>query len=501
MQYNSFEERINRKLATASMPPREEVWEGIRPNLGGPPPNNHRKWLLLGVCMLVCILGTGILLFTTQHKTKDIAVAKQQSAKGEKVEAMPKEKENKGVIAESAKQGLQKKGLTNEQASNKANTEKLNLSKTPVSVTNNPTKGHISSVEKQPESIDVSSKNTPVLAQVNKGNEVGIEAKNSVIEDKGGIELEKSTIVMPIPHSIPPIAGTLADNIQKQSLINEVIYTKQKPFNSDIFREVPRFKGQNRWTWNVSMGTYAILYQSYFNLGNTNQATGKNSRQLEALGVANIGVGDSTSNLVVYNDQTLNLAIGANKVGDTSLLKMTVSPTTQFATVSGEYRLTKRSGLEGGLSLYYQKMNRILIPTDNITNFEQTLANSKTYQSNTSAIPFKFYILEPKIIYNAHIAKGRSDIGIGGGISYRALVASTDSKVALRIAQIASKDAQIYNRHNASVLLRTKYTYHIADNFGVFGALNTQILLRRMYSEGISYKTPMMFGVEMGVSF
>ncbi len=514
MQYNSFEERINRKLANATLPPRGEVWDRIHHDLQEPPHNNKKKWGILGLCLLLCATSTGIYMCCHQKEKTVISNTSK----------IPAQKQETVATKTSIPLPPQSKQIEKPVVDNKPKNES-SLAQTPAIVKNEATE-----MKKKRAFLLQNGRNTIPEKAVESGKKAFVSppktdippntiAQNFVIPFEKEDIAKKSEIpsnTMAQNTSIPfekeiiaekpeiPSSKTINKTIQpieKQAFISTYLTLTKAQVSPNILADIPTPKGNHTWTWNISAGNYAILYEI---LGNNHQTTAKNARQLASLGVANIGVGDSTSSLQVYNDQSLSIASQIIPVNDTSLLKITISPNTQFATFGGEYRHSRRFGIEGALAFYYQKMNRILIPTSDIANFDEAIASSKTtpYRGNeTSAIPFNFYVLSPQIMANAHFGKNRSDLALGTGIAYRALIGSTDNNAALRIAQIGAKDAKVYTSHNAAILARAKYTYHISEKMGIFGALNTQVMLRRMYSQGISYKSPILLGVEMGLSF
>lgn len=497
MQYNSFEERINRKLATATLPPRGDVWEKIHQDLNKPPHNDKKKGWIWGLIAIIFALSIGIYYYNNTHQSsKDVVL--NTATKREKTALPQAEKPQEKNTISAPKEPISKSSLS----------KKVNI----LPVYAQKTENILPKKEGKQTSFSLDNEDKINDIKMNEKTYILVEnEKKEVSQMKENINIAASTISNEKPiisqeKNNKSFANTQKINIEKidnQLFKQEILHKNTIKNLTNIGKEIPFHKAKNKWTWNVSAGNYNILYQSY--LGNNGQVSSRNTRMLEALGVANIGVGDSTSNLVIYNDQSLALAAQtAQKVSDTSLLKITVSPTTQFATLGGEYRFSQLFGLEGAMSLYYQKMNRILIPLSDIKTFGEAIANSKTtpyFGNDKSTIPFQFYILEPKIMANLHFAKGHSDFALSGGFAYRSLIYSEGNNVALRIAQIASKDSKIYNPHNFSLLGRAKYTYYLNHNIGIFAAANVQFLLNRMYSEGISYKSPKMAGLEMGISF
>lgn len=486
MQYNSFEERMNRKLANATMPPHTQVWDKIRQDLDEPPKNDGKKGWILGLCLLFCALGTGTYLFFKQKEPNAITMTTSVQIKTKSKEAAIPNK----TITQNAIHHVE----TKNQNTNNQNTNNQHINKS----ISNKNIIHTHEAMQTKEIILVESARSPKNEEEKSISTIEITTKElEVVPTK--VEVIKSAIVN--QHQVSTkAAANKVQQIDKQNITTYFLSSTSKTMATPTTK-IPKPKHNAKWTWSISTGTYAILYQSLFD----NKVSPKYARWQEALGVANIGVGDSTSNLIVYNDQSLSVAAqSVTQLTDTSLLKITVSPNTQFATLSGEYRISRHFGIESAMSFYYQKMNRILIPIQDINSFGEAIANSKTtpYYGNTkSALAFKFYILEPKILFNTHFGAGNSDIGLGIGMAYRALVGSTDSNAALRLAQIASKDAQIYNPHNFSVHGRIKYAYHINEKLAIFSAINAQVLLNRMYSQGISYKSPSLCGMEIGLSF
>lgn len=496
MQYNSFEERMNRKLATATMPPRGDMWDKIRQDLDKPPHNDNKKRWIWGLVALILTLSIGVYCYNTSKNTKNPVL--NSAVKAEKIDLSQTEKEQAKNTISAVKEPIStpsvhtKTNILPVYAENKQNI-----------ISPKEVKKATISLDEDSKINDLQMKEKSLILAENEKKET-IQATENMKVEASAISNEKLLISQEKNNkSFTNRQKINLKKIDNQLFKHEILYTNTTKELTNISKEIPFHKAKNKWTWSISAGNYNLLYQSY--LGNNRQVSSRNTRMLEAFGVANIGVGDSSSNLVIYNDQSLAVAAQtAMQVSDTSLLKITVSPTTQFATAAGEYRFSQHVGLEGGMSLYYQKMNRILIPLSDINTFGEAVANSKTtpyFGNDKSAIPFRFYILEPKIMGNFHFGKGRSDFALSAGFAYRALIYSKDNNVALRIAQIAAKDSKIYNPHNFSLLGRAKYTYYLNNNVGVFAAANLQFLLNRMYSEGISYKLPKMVGLEMGLSF
>ncbi|MBX7242168.1 MAG: hypothetical protein K1X92_10500 [Bacteroidia bacterium] len=504
MQYNRFEEKLRERLAGAEMQPAPVIWSNIRREIQPPAPKRpgNWKWFIVLILGLTC----GSLFYLHQKSQPQSFAAVQPPSKIRKVvkgihsdtntqsaevqnpaQVSPAQIQSSPVIPADKRISGGSIPHKNEMVTNRT-VSKDKVETSPVAVQQ-------SNATPVPPQLAVqsaaSAQTNPVAAKINVVKEVSENKPVAPPVNNSGIAARKEVVNISLQNqNFPSSLNTQLPHISPKSL---------------AVTEAGLNKKTGLWTTVINSGLSMIVYQPFYSNGN--------GRAINPLSVNTVGIatfaasGDSAQAVTVEDIQTFNEVTSGNF--DAEYIKMTVSPVTYFIGVGASRKLDNKLSIDGGLKLHYQQTRRIILPTKNISNYYQVVYNSKNSISTIQGKKennFDFYVMEFPVMlnYDLPLKKSRSAFSAGMGTSYRLLMNglfADNAPVKNGNTLISRNTYTVYQEHNFSVNFRLMYQFHLNEKTGVYIAGNTQALIKPMYNRTISYKTPILFGVETGVRF
>lgn len=509
MQYNRFEDRLRERLSGAEITPNPEIWEHIRQGLNQtPPPKRNRGGLVL---LFLCLCGI-IGYYFYPEKKPAIANYNQTSAPKKEVKGVATETPTPPKTSELIPLNAAKKEAAREVTQNVIIPPKTSpsikspstyITKKAITATkNNVLSGLNSEISSLPRvSVAVFPDSViPPIAIVTTTPEKNISEE----EDWASVRKEKTEIgakeIITIATLDTPMSkGKSASlDIQAEKVLGLMT-------NSTVLAK--EYYGQKKWETSLSGGFSMIAYKPLL--------SDERGRIINPLSVNTIGItdlyasGDSAQSVNVSNPQIFNEVTSGDF--DADFIKMTVSPITYFAGLGVIRNINERLYIESGIKLHYQQARKVSLPVSKTFNFYQALLNTKNSVSTISGKrenDYHFYVVEVPLTINFRlpIRQTRSAFSFGAGGSYRMLMNSLlvdkNPVNAVNNTTIASRSAYtVYQEQNLTLSSRAMYEYSVNRGKTLFVAGNIQALIRPMYNRNISYRHPILLGLETGVRF
>ncbi len=516
MQYNRFEEKLRERLAGAEMQPSPMVWSNIRNQIQPPSPKGSGQWKWI-ILLIIGLVGGGSSFYHYQNSHSSIANPPQNTAQVRKVV--------KGIHTEVSPQSPVTQSPATPNAQKNTIPSDLRTSKR-TSINSNPLtpKSEIANRKDSEESFAESKENKGKSSRaIEKTTSVSILPPSGIPSAKSALSPETQNLAVETKEiqqnpneivSTPPIKLIELGEEKKITLIvqqNQHSLSTKNLNHEKEFSQLPPINAEYKknsgggWSTMINGGLSMIAYQSFY--------TNDNGRALSPLSVNTVGIatisvsGDSAQAVNVEDIQVFNEVTSGNF--DAEYIKMTVSPVTYFIGTGVSRKLSPKMSFDAGIKLHYQQTRRIILPTKNVANYYQAVYNSKNSISTIKGKKennFDFYVMElPLMInYDFPVKKSRSAFSAGMGASYRLLMNgmfADNSPIQNGNTLISRNTYTVYQEHNFSANMRLMYQFHLNEKTGIYIAGNTQALVKPMYNRSISFKTPILFGLETGVRF
>jgi hypothetical protein len=514
MQYNSFEEKLRNQLIHAEMTPRPQVWQEIEKQLPTPKEPNGNKKYVWGLLLLLLTSAIGGYSYYCSDKqiAKDKTALTEKKVQPSQIAPATKNAVDKPSQALSQEPSIPISALPKETHSKKGLVEDKTPTMAVWSPTNSQTVPLVSVVRsliatnKAEDSALPQGDNTLITKQIVEVSELQKEMTN-VLPPAPAVAIEKATI-----HTEEETQSKPSILIQKATYPRKDIERVEK--NTDLTAtSSPKLKRpkNNKWEFTTAVGLNALLHNGGFK---TDGGQIVNPFIINTTGIIQLELADSSRKIEINSTSTYKDFVASNDVGEIRLLE---SANSRYISTGFVYHIRPFLGIETSIRFQKQDFSAINVQYQRNQNFYDMYQN-RTGSQRLGGLSYSTYLIETPLCLSAYLPimtpRLKSVFSIGG--TYRRWmfdqrtssfvtnargVSNFNNGKLLQYNRLIESSSSFYTRSNFSIQARVGIQYHLIHNMSIFTAVHVQHLLKPMYKETFSQKSPLIIGIETGLRF